>query len=225
MPKRSRNGVVSSPCRVVAPTSVKIGRQVDPHAARRRPLADDDVERAVLHRRIEHLLDHRIEPVDLVDEEHVVGLEIGQQRLEGHPPWRSPARWSRESRRRVPSPRSAPAWSCRGRAGRRTAHGPSPRRALGGLDEHAQILARALLPDELGARFRPQRGVRRGSSSNARSGEWSEPCVTSASGHSISGSPGRTPPDCKSGSCDLKPVQDGGEEVAACSPTQNGFTV
>jgi hypothetical protein len=30
-------------------------RQVDPHRARRGPLADDQVERAVLHRRVEHL--------------------------------------------------------------------------------------------------------------------------------------------------------------------------
>jgi hypothetical protein len=56
MPKRSRSGVVSRPCRVVAPTSVNL-RQIDPHRARRRPLADDEIERAVLHRRIEHFLD------------------------------------------------------------------------------------------------------------------------------------------------------------------------
>ena len=57
-------------------------RQVDPHRARRRPLADDQVERAVLHRRVEHFLDHRIEPVDLVDEQDVAFLQIGEQRGE-----------------------------------------------------------------------------------------------------------------------------------------------
>ena len=81
MPKRSRSGVVSRPWRVVAPIRVN-ARQVDPHRPRRRPLADDQVERAVLHRRVEHFLDHRIEPVDLVDEQHVGVLEVGQQRGE-----------------------------------------------------------------------------------------------------------------------------------------------
>ena len=81
MPKRSRSGLVSRPARVVAPTSVNFG-EIDLHRARRRPLADDEVELEILHRRIEHLLDRRIEPVDLVDEEHVALLEIGEQRRE-----------------------------------------------------------------------------------------------------------------------------------------------
>ena len=57
-------------------------RQVDLHRTRRRPLADDQVELEVLHRRIEDFLDRRTEPVDLVDEEDVVLFEIGQQRRE-----------------------------------------------------------------------------------------------------------------------------------------------
>ena len=57
-------------------------RQIDLDRARRRPLADDEVELEVLHRRIEDLLDRRIEPVDLVDEQHVARLEIGEQRRE-----------------------------------------------------------------------------------------------------------------------------------------------
>ena len=56
--------------------------QVDLHRARRRALADDQIELKILHRRIEHLLDRRIEPVDLVDEQHVALFEIGQQRRE-----------------------------------------------------------------------------------------------------------------------------------------------
>ena len=58
MPKRSRSGVVSSPVRVVAPTSVNGGRS-SVERARRRPLADDDVEPEVLERRVEDLLDAR----------------------------------------------------------------------------------------------------------------------------------------------------------------------
>ena len=81
MPKRSRSGLVSSPARVVAPTSVNL-REVDLHRARRRPLADDQVELEILHRRIEDFLDRRIEPVDLVDEQDVALFEIGEQRRE-----------------------------------------------------------------------------------------------------------------------------------------------
>jgi hypothetical protein len=57
-------------------------RQVELDGARRRPLADHDVELEVLHRRVQHLLHHRAQPVDLVDEQHVAGLEVGQQRGE-----------------------------------------------------------------------------------------------------------------------------------------------
>ena len=57
-------------------------REIDPHRARRRPLADDEVELVVLHRGIEDFLDRGIEPVDLVDEQHVALLEIGEQRRE-----------------------------------------------------------------------------------------------------------------------------------------------
>ena len=58
------------------------GRQVDAHRARRRPLADDQVELEILHRRIEDLLDRRREAVDLVDEQHVARLQVGEQRGE-----------------------------------------------------------------------------------------------------------------------------------------------
>src|SRR6185437_6816458 len=54
------------------------GRQVQLDRARRRPLPDHDVELTVLHGRIEHLLDDRREAVDLVDEEHVARLQVGQ---------------------------------------------------------------------------------------------------------------------------------------------------
>ena len=56
--------------------------KIDPDRARRRPLADDEVELEILHRRIEHFLDRRVEAVDLVDEQHVALFEIGEQRRE-----------------------------------------------------------------------------------------------------------------------------------------------
>ena len=50
-------------------------RQVERQRARGGALADDDVEPEVLERRVEDLLDGAVEPVDLVDEEHVARLE------------------------------------------------------------------------------------------------------------------------------------------------------
>src|SRR5262249_42438070 len=46
----------------------------------RRSLADDEVELEVFHRWIEDLLHRRVQPVDLVDEQHVARLEVGEQR-------------------------------------------------------------------------------------------------------------------------------------------------
>ena len=56
------------------------GRQVDADRTRRRPLADDQVELEILHRRIENFLDGRVQPVNLVDEQHIARLQVGQQR-------------------------------------------------------------------------------------------------------------------------------------------------
>ncbi len=69
------------PARVVAPTSVK-GGKVELDRARRRTLADHDVDLEIFQGRVEDLLDHRREPMDLVDEQNVVGFEVGEQRRE-----------------------------------------------------------------------------------------------------------------------------------------------
>jgi len=70
------------------------GLQLDPHGARRRPLADHQIELEILQRGIEHLFDRRVETVDLVDEKDIVALQIrqdcgqiaglGQHRPRGH---------------------------------------------------------------------------------------------------------------------------------------------
>ena len=102
--------------------------EVDAHRARGRALADDEIELEVLHRRIEDLLDRRVQPMDLVDEQHVAFLEVGQQRREVARLGDDRARRWRESRRPAPWRGSAPASSCRGPAGRRTARDRAPRR-------------------------------------------------------------------------------------------------
>ena len=57
-------------------------RQLEADRTRRRALADDDVELEVFHRRVEHLLDRPRQAVDLVDEEHVAVVEVGEDRGE-----------------------------------------------------------------------------------------------------------------------------------------------
>ena len=56
--------------------------QREAQRSRRRPLADHHVQREVLHRRIEDLLDRPVEPVDLVDEEDVALVEGREDRRE-----------------------------------------------------------------------------------------------------------------------------------------------
>src|SRR5690606_12951967 len=57
-------------------------RQVDPHRPGRRPLADHDVDRVILHRRVQHLFDDAVEAMDLIDEEHVPLFQVGEDRDE-----------------------------------------------------------------------------------------------------------------------------------------------
>jgi hypothetical protein len=58
------------------------GRQVELDRAGRGALADHDVDLEILHRRIQDFLDLRRQAMDLVDEQHVVRLQVGQQRRE-----------------------------------------------------------------------------------------------------------------------------------------------
>ena len=53
-------------------------RQVEPDRAGRRPLAQHDVDLEVLHGGIEDLFDGAGQPVDLVDEQHVALLQLGE---------------------------------------------------------------------------------------------------------------------------------------------------
>ena len=138
------------------------------HRARRRPLADDQVELEILHRRIEDLLDRRIEPVDLVDEQDVALLEVGEQRREvaGLGDHRAgggaevDAELARDDLRQ------------RGLAEARRADEQHVVERLAararGLDEHLEVGARLRLADELVEPLRAQRGV--GASSSRRSG-------------------------------------------------------
>ncbi len=54
-------------------------RQIQTDRIGRRALADDDIDRVVLHGGVKDLLDRTIEPVDLVHEQNVIFLQVGQQ--------------------------------------------------------------------------------------------------------------------------------------------------
>jgi hypothetical protein len=53
--------------------------QVNPDRTGRRSFADHEVERPILHRGIKHLFDRRIQPVNLVDEQDVAILQVGEK--------------------------------------------------------------------------------------------------------------------------------------------------
>ena len=78
MPKRSRKGLVSMPARVVAPDQGE-RRQIELDRTRGRPFTDHDIELVILQRWIKNFLHHRREAVNFVNEQHVIGFEIGQQ--------------------------------------------------------------------------------------------------------------------------------------------------
>ena len=160
MPKRSRSGVASRPARVVAPTSVN-GEQVDAHRARRRPLADDQVELEVFHRRVEHFLDRGLQAMDLVDEQDIPGLEVCQDCGEVAGPLDHRPRGGAEADAQL----AGDDLRQRGlaEAGRAVQQHVVQRLAAGagGLDEHREVLARGLLADELGEGLRAQAGLRR----------------------------------------------------------------
>jgi hypothetical protein len=135
------------------------GLQVDPHRPRRRPLADHQIQREILQRRIQHLLDHRRQPVNLVDEQHIARFQIGQDRrqiarLRQHRP-----RGHAEPHPQLPRHdlRQRGLAQTRRPVEQRVIHRLAPH--PGALDEHRQIGPRLRLADELAQHLRPQGAV------------------------------------------------------------------
>ena len=77
MPNRSRSGADRRPTRVVAPDQGE-ALQPEPVAARVHAFVEHEIDREVLHGRVEQLLHRFGEPVDLVDEQDVAGFQMGQ---------------------------------------------------------------------------------------------------------------------------------------------------
>ena len=123
------------------------------------PCAEHDRQLAVLHRRVERLLDRAAEAVDLVDEEDAAGLERGEEggdvglALQRRPRGlhqRHPHLLGDDVRQRgLAQP---------GRPGQQDVVERLVA-AAGGLDEDRQLPGHLLLVDEVGERARPQRAV------------------------------------------------------------------
>ena len=134
-------------------------REIDLHRTRCRPLPDNEIELKVLHCRIEDFLYCRIELVDLVDEQHIAMLEVGEERSEiarfGDDRPRGGAEIHTElagddlRQRRL------------SQAGRAYEQHVIERLLSGAcrLNEHRQVRARLALADEVGEALGAQRGV------------------------------------------------------------------
>ena len=124
-----------------------------------RALAEDHRQLAVLHRRVERLLDRAAEAVDLVDEEDAAGLQRGEEggdvglalerRARGLDQRHAELGGDDVGERGLPQP---------GRAGEEDVV-ERLAAAAGGLDEDPQLLGDLDLVDEVGERRRPQRAV------------------------------------------------------------------
>ncbi len=124
-------------------------RQVQLHRARHGPLADDDVQLEVLHRRVEHLLHRPRQPVHLVDEQHVARLQVGQDRRQVALPLQHRARGALEAHAQLPAEHV-------GQRRLAQARGPAEQDVVqrlaalaGRLDEHLQIVLDFDLPHVL----------------------------------------------------------------------------
>ena len=132
---------------------------LQPHRACARSLAEHHVQREVLHRGVQDLLDHVAQPVDLVDEQHVALAQAGEDggeipgTLDGGARCRADLR-PHLGRHDVGEGRLA-------EAGRTVQQDVVDRLGamLGGINQDRQVLLDARLPRELIEATRPDRGL------------------------------------------------------------------
>ena len=156
MPKRSRSGVVSRPARVVAPISVNGGiGSVATFAPAPTPSVIGELP--VLHRGIERLLDRPRQPVDLVHEEHLARLQVGEEATRCRPCAPAPGR--RSGRSATPSSsatiRARLVFPSPGGPANRTWSSASPRSTAARIESPSWRLQR-VLADELVQPLRAQ---------------------------------------------------------------------
>ena len=134
-------------------------RHGETDAAGARPPAQDDIQREVLHRRVQHLLRRPRQPVHLVDEQDVALLQVGQDRRQVPRPLdRRPGGDADGDRHLMGDDVSE---SGLAQPGRPVQEDVVQRLAalLGGGDADAQVVLDLLLADELLQQARPQGGV------------------------------------------------------------------
>jgi hypothetical protein len=131
-------------------------RQVDLECARRRSLPNHEVELEVLHRGVEDLFDGRAQAVNLVDEKHISGFEVRDNRRQIACPLDDRARGGAQRRPHVVRDHMR-------ESGLPEAGWPVEQCVIqtlaplsSGLNEDAQVLANPILAHELVERLRAQ---------------------------------------------------------------------
>jgi hypothetical protein len=129
--------------------------QIDPYRARGGTFADDQVELEILHRGVENFLDRGLQAMDLVDEQYVTWLQIGEDGRQVPCPL---DHWPRSG----PEPHAELARHNLRQRGLAQAGRPMQQHVIerlgagaGGLDEHRQVFAARLLAHEFAQRLRP----------------------------------------------------------------------
>ena len=120
--------------------------------------ADDQIQLEILHRWVEDFLDRGLQAVDLVDEQHVARLEVGEDRGEIPGALDHRAGGGAEADAKL-------AGDDLGQRGLAEAGGAMKKHMVkgfaamaGGLDEDGEVLAAGLLAGEVGERLRAQGG-------------------------------------------------------------------
>src|SRR5581483_6936145 len=181
-------------------------RQVEGQRAGGGPLPDDDVEAEVLERRVEDLLGGAAHPVDLVDEEHVAGLERREDRRDVLPLEPRPRHLADADGELVAHDLRERRLAEAGRAGEEDVVERLPAR-LRRLEGDRELLLDALLADEVAERARPQRplqlvlGIRR----HRRQELGHAACLSACRTCSATGSDGSTSASARSASTSDQP--------------------
>ena len=134
-------------------------RDVEADRAGSRTLADHDVEEEVLHRGIEHLFDLVVEAVDLVHEQDVTLLEIGEDGREVARALDGRARRGVQARTHLVGDDACERGLAKTRGAREDHMVKRLVAVARGLDEHTEVLTHALLAAIVVERLGAQRAL------------------------------------------------------------------
>ena len=134
-------------------------RQLQADAARARPFADDDVQREIFHRRIEHLFHGATQAMHLVDEQDVALAQVGEdgRQIAGALDGRTRCDLQPGAHLNAQDMREGGLAEARRSVEQDMIQRLSP--CARGLDQDAEILAQPVLAEHLGQRAWAQRGI------------------------------------------------------------------